>query len=216
MIEVRIHGRHGQGVLTTAEQLAIAGSLEGRHSQALPYLGTEWTEDEVVAFCRIGDGELRDHETVTQPDALVVQDEDMLERALGLEGLRPGGYLLINSGRLFDNLGLPAFPLGAGHAITVPATEITRKVASRPIPHAAAAGGLTALCGMVSRESVLTAIRQRFPGFAGRAYAAAAMTTFGIVRTEIEDRTARRWHGDPRASPGISRDRVARRRDRRS
>ena len=134
MIEVRIHGRHGQGVLTTAELLAIAGSLEGRHSQALPYLGTEWTEDEVVAFCRIGDGELRDHETVTQPDALVVQDEDMLERALGVEGLRPGGYLLINSGRSFDNLGLPAFPLRAGHAITVPATEITRKVASRPIP----------------------------------------------------------------------------------
>jgi pyruvate ferredoxin oxidoreductase gamma subunit len=73
--------------------------------------------------------------------------------------------------------------------ITVPASEIAGKLAGRPIPHAALAAGLAALTGMVSLDSILTAVRQRFPGPAGKAHAAAAMATFGIVRTEIEDLT---------------------------
>ena len=59
MFEVRIHGRGGQGVVTAAELLSIAAFNEGRHAQAFPSFGSERTGAPVVAFCRIGDSEIR-------------------------------------------------------------------------------------------------------------------------------------------------------------
>jgi len=72
MFEVRLHGLTGQGVLATAELLAIAASLEGRHAQALPGFGATRAVGEVVAFCRIDDHEISTQEPVTRPDAMIV------------------------------------------------------------------------------------------------------------------------------------------------
>jgi pyruvate ferredoxin oxidoreductase gamma subunit len=69
----------------------------------------------------------------------------------------------------------------------VPATEIARKLTGGPFPHAALAGGFAALTGVVTLDAVRTAVRRRFPGPTGRAHAAAATATFGVVRTAIED-----------------------------
>jgi pyruvate ferredoxin oxidoreductase gamma subunit len=189
MIEVRIHGRGGQGVVAAAELLAIAASLEGRHAQALPSFGTERVDGEVVAFCRIDGDEVHTQEPVMRPDALIIEDPTLLEQSAVLDGLREDGYLLINSGQLIDGLRLPVLALSPERAITVPATEIAQKFAGRPVPNAALIGGFAALSGVVSLDSVLTAIQQRFGGPVGKANAAAAMATFGIVRTEIEECT---------------------------
>jgi pyruvate ferredoxin oxidoreductase gamma subunit len=189
MIEVRIHGRRGQGVLVAAELLSIAALLQGRHSQALPGFGSERADGEVVAFCRIDDREIRAQGPVTCPDALIVQDAALLGQAAVLDGLRDDGYLLVNSGRWLNDLGPSVPSLRPERVITVPATEIAGKLTGRSIPNAALAGGFAALTGMVLLDSVLTAIRQRFGGSVGRTNAAAAMATFGIVSTEIEDLT---------------------------
>jgi Pyruvate ferredoxin/flavodoxin oxidoreductase len=55
MLQVRIHGRGGQGVVSGAEVLAVAAFLEGRHAQAFPSFGSERMGAPVMAFCRIDD-----------------------------------------------------------------------------------------------------------------------------------------------------------------
>ena len=69
MLQIRIHGRGGQGVVTAAEMLSIAAFEQGRHAQAFPSFGSERTGAPVVAFCRIDDRPIRSHEPIARPDA---------------------------------------------------------------------------------------------------------------------------------------------------
>ena len=125
MFEVRIHGRPGQGVLAAAELLAIAASLAGRRTQALPGVSEAQKDDETVAYCRIDDHEIRTGAPVIRPDALVVADVTLLAQSLA--GLGEDGFLLVNSGKRIDHLCVPPSVLRPERAITVPATEIARK-----------------------------------------------------------------------------------------
>ena len=105
--EVRIHGRGGQGVVTAAELLSVAAFDEGRHAQAFPSFGSERTGAPVVSFCRIGDTPIRTREPVAEPDALIVQDPTLLHQVDLFSGpAARDGYVLINSSRSFDELGL--------------------------------------------------------------------------------------------------------------
>jgi pyruvate ferredoxin oxidoreductase gamma subunit len=106
MFQVRIHGRGGQGVVTAAEMLSIAAFEEGRHAQAFPSFGSERTGAPVVAFCRIADQEIRLREPIMEPDALIIQDPTLLLQVDVFSGLKKGGYILINTSRTFDELGL--------------------------------------------------------------------------------------------------------------
>jgi pyruvate ferredoxin oxidoreductase gamma subunit len=106
MLQVRIHGRGGQGVVTAAEMLSIAAFEQGRHAQAFPSFGSERTGAPVVAFCRIADREIRLREPILEPDVLIVQDPTLLHQVNVFQGLRPEGYVLINSRKGFDELGL--------------------------------------------------------------------------------------------------------------
>jgi pyruvate ferredoxin oxidoreductase gamma subunit len=164
--------------------LAIAGSLEGRYAQALPGFGVERTAGEVVACCRISEYEVSLQEPITRPDAVIIGEHALLDQAPVLDGLRDDGYLLVNSGQRIDPLPLLLRP---GRSVTVPATELARKLTGGSIPNTALLGGLVALSGVVLIDSVLTAIRQWFRGSAGKAHAAAALATFGVVRTEVEE-----------------------------
>ena len=80
MLQVRIHGRGGQGVVSGAEVLAVAAFLEGRHAQAFPSFGSERMGAPVMAFCRIDDRPIRLREPVMEPDALIVQDSTLLHQ----------------------------------------------------------------------------------------------------------------------------------------
>src|SRR5450759_3948567 len=102
MFQVRIHGRGGQGVVTAAELLSLAAFQEDRHAQAFPSFGSERMGAPVVSFCRIDDREIRTHEPVSEPDALIIQDPTLLHQVDLFAGLRDEGYVLINSERSFD------------------------------------------------------------------------------------------------------------------
>ena len=106
MFQVRIHGRGGQGVVSGAEMLSVAAFLEGRYAQAFPSFGSERMGAPVMAFCRIDDKAIRLREPVMQPDALIIQDPTLLHQVDLFDGLRATGYILINSTRSFDELGL--------------------------------------------------------------------------------------------------------------
>ena len=99
MFQVRFHGRGGQGVVTAAELLASAAFREDRYAQAFPSFGSERMGAPVMSFCRIDDKPIRTREPVTEPDALLIQDPTLLHQADLFDGLRPDGYVLVNSSR---------------------------------------------------------------------------------------------------------------------
>lgn len=187
MFQVRIHGRGGQGVVTAAELLSVAAFVEGRHAQAFPSFGSERTGAPVVAFCRIDDEPIRVREPIAEPDALVVQDPTLLHQVDLFAGLGRDGYILINSSRGFEELGIGELVgrFRRERLLTVPATDLARELLGRPLPNAALLGGLAALTGLVSIDSVAGAIRERFPGRVGEGNVAAAEAAFGLVREEV-------------------------------
>ena len=116
MFQVRIHGRGGQGVVSGAEMLSVAAFLEGRHAQAFPSFGSERMGAPVMAFCRIDDREIRLREPVMQPDALIIQDPTLLAPGGSVQRPARDGYILLNSTRGFDELGLADFVAAASAA----------------------------------------------------------------------------------------------------
>ena len=186
MFQVRFHGRGGQGVVTAAEVLSIAAFVEGRHAQAFPSFGSERTGAPVLAFCRIDDHEIRSHEPIAAPDAIVIQDPTLLHQVDVFSGLERDAFVLINSTRGIEELGLGDLMerYRPERLLTVPATDIAREHVGRPIPNAALLGGLAAQTGVVHLESVNHAIRQKLPGAIGEANVAAADAAFRHVREE--------------------------------
>ncbi len=189
MLQIRIHGRGGQGVVTAAEMLSIAAFWQGRHAQAFPSFGSERTGAPVVAFCRIDDREIRLREPILAPDVLIVQDPTLLHQVDVFQGLQPDGYVLINSRRSFDQLGLADIARRFRHErlITVPATEIALKHLGRPLPNAVLLGGFAALSGLVSLEAVGHAIRGKFAGAVAENNVAAAAEAWAFVTSESEE-----------------------------
>jgi pyruvate ferredoxin oxidoreductase gamma subunit len=188
LLQIRIHGRGGQGVVTAAEMVSIAAFEQGRHAQAFPSFGSERTGAPVVAFCRIDDREIRLREPIVAPDVLIVQDATLLHQVDVFQGLKPDGYVLINSRRGFDELGLA--DIAARHRrerlLTVPATEIALKHLGRPLPNAVLLGGLAALTGLVTLDAVAHAIRAKFAGSIAERNVAAATEAHDAVRRELE------------------------------
>jgi len=188
MFHIRIHGRGGQGVVTAAELLSIAAFREGRHAQAFPSFGSERTGAPVVAFCRIADRKIRNREPVIAPDAVIIQDPTLLHQVDVFGGLVPDAYILINTSRDFDALGLRDFVSGfdANHRSTVPATEIAVRHVGKPVPNAALLGGFAALTGLLSIDSVAAAIREKFAERIAEPNVAAAREAFQFVHQKME------------------------------
>ena len=189
MLQVRIHGRGGQGVVTAAEMLSSAAFEEGRHAQAFPSFGSERTGAPVVAFCRISDREIRLREPIMEPDALIIQDPTLLHQVDVFSGLKPDGYILINTSKTFEELGLADFI--RGHRLerlcTVPATEIALRLVGRPVPNVPLLGGFAAVSGLIRLESVLKAIHDRFSEKVAAGNVAAATEAYNIVRREMDE-----------------------------
>ncbi|WP_088285979.1 2-oxoacid:acceptor oxidoreductase family protein [Ideonella sp. A 288] len=192
MLQIRIHGRGGQGVVTAAEMLSVAAFEQGRHAQAFPSFGSERTGAPVVAFCRIDDREIRLREPILAPDVLIVQDPTLLHQVDVFQGLQPDGYVLINSRRSFDDLGLGELARRFRHErlTTVPASELALQHVGRPLPNAALLGGFAALSGLITLEAVAHAIRDKFKGQVAEANVAAASAAFDHVKREMEELAA--------------------------
>jgi len=184
MFQIRIHGRGGQGVVTAAETLSIAAFLENRYAQAFPSFGSERTGAPVVAFCRIDEREIRLREPVLNPDALIIQDPTLLHQVDVFSGLDRDGYMLINTTRSFDELGIGDFisDFDTEHLCTVPATELALEHVGRPVPNAALLGAFAAISGRISLDAVKSAIEEKFPGKVGAGNIAAATAAYDAVK----------------------------------
>ena len=189
MLQIRIHGRGGQGVVTAAEMLSIAAFEQGRHAQAFPSFGSERTGAPVVAFCRIDDQEIRLREPIMAPDVLIVQDPTLLHQVDVFQGLKPDGFVLINSRKSFNELGLADIEARflRERLTTVPATEIALKHLGRPLPNAVLLGGFAALSGLITLQAVSHAIGTKFSGKVAASNIAAATEAFAYIEQELKE-----------------------------
>ena len=188
MVEIRIHGRGGQGVVTASDLVAMAAFHEGHHAQAFPSFGSERTGAPVVSYCRVEDREIRSREPVLEPDIIIVQDPTLLTVMDVFSGLKPGGYALINSSKTLEELELEDVlsKTDADHLVTVPASELAREHLGRPLPNAALLGAMSALTGLVDIASVEGAIKQRFHGRLGESNSAAARAAYDYVKESAD------------------------------
>ncbi len=189
MFEVRIHGRGGQGVVTAAELLSLAAFEEGHHVQAIPSFGSERTGAPVVSYCRISENEIRTREPVLEPDAVIIQDPTLLHQTDVFAGLAPDGYVVINSTKSIEELGLEDLRAGrpAHRLLTVPATDLAKKFIGRPVPNAVLLGALAALTGRFNIDSVVKAINVKFRGKIAEANIKAAQAAYELVTNQLAD-----------------------------
>lgn len=159
MIEIRWHGRGGQGGFTAARLLGMAGSLyEHYYVQAFPSFGPERRGAPVLGFTRIDTKPIHDHSKVYSCDYVVVLDETLLDVVDVREGLKAGGVLLVNTGRR------PADFAAPGHKVhTIDATSLALEVLGQPITNTPMFGALVAVSGLVSLEAAQRAVELMLP-----------------------------------------------------
>ena len=180
MLQVRIHGRGGQGVVTTSELLALACFVEGRHAQAFPSFGSERTGAPVASFVRIDDRPVRSHDPVSAPDAVLVQDPTLLRGGDVLTGPSPSGVLVVNlRGELSHEVRTAVGP--DVRVLTVEASETALRLIGRDVPGPALLGALAAATGVVGVDALVAAVRERFTGRVADANADAVLETYSAT-----------------------------------
>jgi pyruvate ferredoxin oxidoreductase gamma subunit len=184
VFQTRIHGRGGQGVVTAAELLSVAGFLDGLEAQAFPSFGSERMGAPVVAFCRLSTLPIRSREPISKPDAVVVIDATLLHHVDVFGGLSTTGYVVINAARTPEQLAVNelAFDVASNHIATVPATDLARTHTGKAVPNVAMLGAFAALTGRVTRSSLEDAVRMRFGEQVGAANVAALRAAYDLVR----------------------------------
>ena len=190
---VRIHGRGGQGVVTAAELLSVAAFIDGLHAQAFPSFGSERMGAPIVAFCRISERMIRTREPISFPHALIIQDVTLIHQLDIFNGVNLEGYVLVNTSRTFDELGLGEFieRFDRTRVMTLPATEIAVENIGRPVANAPLLAGFAAISSEVSLDPVKESISRRFRGATAANNIAAAQRAFDHVRNGLEQlRTA--------------------------
>lgn len=163
LIEVRFHGRGGQGVVIASEVLANAAFRMGFEVSAFPFFGVERRGAPVTAYTRLDKRPIRVKSSIYEPDYVVVLDSSLLKGVDILEGLKADGKVLINypHGKKLENL--PArFKY---FVIDATAIAASHGLGSRtaPIVNTAIMGGFAKMCDFVTLDSVLESIREIAP-----------------------------------------------------
>jgi len=183
MLEIRFHGRGGQGAVKASDILAIAAFNEGKRVQAFPFFGVERRGAPVTAFTRISDDEIRIHSYIYEPDVLVVLDPTLIGAVPLTEGLKPNGKIIINTERESEHF---SFPDAENPVVsTVGCSAIALKYGlgsqSAPIVNTAILGAVAKATGLVSIKSIMDAIKERIPT-KKEENAAAAKETYEFLR----------------------------------
>ena len=160
MIEVRIHGRGGQGAVTSAELIALAAIEEGKYAQGFPSFGPERRGAPVVAFARVNNKNIRLRSRIYEPDVAVVLDPSLLKIVDPSQGLKPGGLLILNTNKSIDQIRTQF-----GYQVKLAAVDadlIAHEELGLPIVNTTMLGALVRGTGVVELDSLVSPLKARF------------------------------------------------------
>ena len=160
MLEIRWHGRGGQGAVTSAELVAQAAIIEGRYAHAFPSFGPERRGAPVLSFVRVSKEPIKVRAEITQPDVVAVLDPGLLPIANVTAGLKADGIVIINSRKTPEQI---RQEFGIKQAIaTVNATRIAKEVLGVSITNTTMVGAVIRATGVVKLESLMEPLKVRF------------------------------------------------------
>jgi pyruvate ferredoxin oxidoreductase gamma subunit len=182
LMEIRWHGRGGQGAVTTAELLARAAISEGKYAQAFPSFGPERRGAPVQAFNRIDSREpVRIRADVTEPDCVIVLDPSLLGKVDVTSGLKEGSWVIVNTrktpGEVKSEFGI------TNPVATINANKIAREVLGVPIVNTTVLGAVIKITGVIDKKSAYEPLEKRF-GRLGERNIKAMETAYEQVATE--------------------------------
>ncbi|MFH1234944.1 MAG: pyruvate ferredoxin oxidoreductase subunit gamma [Candidatus Diapherotrites archaeon] len=156
--EVRIHGRGGQGAVTSSQILAITAFFDGKYCQAFPSFGVERRGAPVEAFTRISDKPIQIRQHVYEPDYVLVLDPTLMEVVDVTKGLKDDGILIINSDKKPEEFKLDT----KAKVKTIDVTKTALEVIGKPFVNVAVLGAFAAITGEITLASINKAIDQEF------------------------------------------------------
>jgi pyruvate ferredoxin oxidoreductase gamma subunit len=151
MIEIRWHGRGGQGAKTAALLLADAAFAKGYYVQGFPEYGPERMGAPITAYNRLSEHPIRIHSNIYEPDMVVVVDETLLKAVDVTAGLKKGGKLLINTNSQPESV-LSAFPDFDGEIYVIDAIDISIRAMGKNLPNTPLLSAVVKLAGIMSQE----------------------------------------------------------------
>lgn len=165
MIEIRFHGRGGQGAVKGSDILAMAAFREGKEVQSFPFFGVERRGAPVTAYTRISDDEIRIHCYIYEPDVLVILDSSLMSAVPLTDGLKPNGKIIINTTQPASSF--PIANTAGARVYTVDCSSIAIRHGlgsqAAPIVNTTILGAVSRATGLVSIESVMDCIREKIP-----------------------------------------------------
>ena len=160
MIEIRFHGRGGQGAVTSAELVALTAIAEGRYAQSMPSFGPERRGAPVQAYLRVSDEPIRVRAEVTHPDIVVVLDDGLTQIMDVTAGLKDGGLVVVNTKK--SDAELRETMKYKGKLATVDALTIALETLKVPITNTTMIGALIRASKLVPLDNLIPQIDHRF------------------------------------------------------
>ncbi len=161
MIQIRIHGRGGQGVVTAAELIAIAAFKSGKQAQAFPSFGVERTGAPVESFARVDDKPIITREQIKNPNVLIIQDASLLESIDAAKGANKKTIAIINTAKDKRELKIK---LPAKNIHIIDASKIALEIIGKNIVNTVILGAFAKITGIVGLESLKQAVKEKFSG----------------------------------------------------
>ncbi|MEZ0344543.1 MAG: pyruvate ferredoxin oxidoreductase subunit gamma [Caldimicrobium sp.] len=161
MIEIRLHGRGGQGGVTSAELIAVSAIHQGKYAQAFPSFGPERRGAPVQAFARISDSRIRTREKIYNPDVVLVLDASLPKLVDVTAGLKEGGIVILNS-PLSEKEVRKMLRGYKGKLALVDATKIALEELGLPITNTTMLGAFIKATGLVEPSYMEEALKERF------------------------------------------------------
>jgi pyruvate ferredoxin oxidoreductase gamma subunit len=180
MIEIRFHGRGGQGAWTASLLLARSALLEGKHVQSFPEFGPERMGAPMRAFTRISDEPIDVHSGIYEPEIVVVLDPTLVRAVNVLDGLSEEGVLVVNERGTPNQLRTENNIVGRD-IWTVPATDLSVELIGRNIPNTAMLGATVKATGIVKLDNLIEAVKKRFSGKVGEVNASLIQRAYDEV-----------------------------------
>jgi pyruvate ferredoxin oxidoreductase gamma subunit len=183
MIEIRWHGRGGQGAVTAAKILAEAAFRSGFAGvTSAPSFGAERRGAPITASSRLSHEPIRVLSQVTTPDIIVVLDDSLLAVAHAAAGLKPGGTLIVNTTRSAEELGVTGDVRVVTSDVTGAAQAVGLIVGGQPMVSTAILGAIARATGLITMESLEDAIGHTFPPAAAKKNHDAAVIAYDCTR----------------------------------